>query len=495
MNHRRQGTLNRPFVSFPPQLRQQAADLNSPPTSNESKVYSLSQVARSIRLALERATANKSWLVRAEIVSISGNLGERTVYLDLVEESEGRQNAKMRGIIWAANGKRILEELGPEAGQVLQAGSEVVFSARIQFHERYGVSLHIDKIELRFMLGELERRKQATIERLKKEGVLDLNRRIPVPFLPQKVALVGSHGTSGFRDFITKSLGHSRRNRIQIEAFQSSVQGLTAAEELVRAIDQATASRPDLIVLVRGGGGKLDLDAFNDLEVCLAISRSSVPVWTGIGHESDLVVADLVANRAWKTPTDVAVGLTDRFEEAEYQLDEMLQQLNQRVTHWVSERRQELSAHSKVIRWSGKHVISQRQTELSAIANHLRNLGPSILGRKQNELREWQRRCMQSSQFKLEQSRRELSHFQHRMARSSLQQLAAHRTLLAHFQRTLRTIGPDQTLQRGFMLLEREGKVLSRVAGISSGEQLQIRAHDGQLNVTVDDATSSASDT
>jgi hypothetical protein len=180
LNHRRQGTLNRPFVSFPPQLRQQAADLNSPPTSNESKVYSLSQVARSIRLALERATANKSWLVRAEIVSISGNLGERTVYLDLVEESEGRQNAKMRGIIWAANGKRILEELGPEAGQVLQAGSEVVFSARIQFHERYGVSLHIDKIELRFMLGELERRKQATIERLKKEGVLDLNRRIPV---------------------------------------------------------------------------------------------------------------------------------------------------------------------------------------------------------------------------------------------------------------------------------------------------------------------------
>lgn len=428
-------------------------------------------------------------------MSISGEIGERTVYLDLVEESEGRQNAKMRGIIWAANGKRILADLGHEADQILQAGSEVVFSARIQFHERYGVALHIDKIELRFMLGELERRKQATIERLKKEGVLDLNRRIPVPLLPQKVALVGSHGTSGFRDFITKSLGHERGYRIQIEAFQSSVQGLTAAEELVRAIDQANASRPDLIVLVRGGGGKLDLDAFNDLEVCMAITRSSIPVWTGIGHESDLVVADLVANQAWKTPTDVAVGLTDCFERAEFQLDETLNQLNSGVTRWIRERSQELSAHSKVIRWSGKHIISQRQTELSAIANQLRHQGPSILGRKQNELREWQRRLVQSSQFNLEHASRELIHLQHRMTRSSHQQLAAHRTVLGHFQRTLRALGPERTLQRGFMLLERKGKVLTRIEGILKGEPLQIRAHDGRLNVTVDDATSSTPDT
>ena len=144
--------------------------MNSAHPHTETKVYSLSQVARSIRKALERATANKSWLVKAEILSISEGIGKKTVYLDLVEEAEGRQNAKMRGIIWAGAGQNILAELGDEAAQILKPGSEVVFSARIQFHERYGLALHIDRIDLRFMLGELERRKQITTARLKEMG-------------------------------------------------------------------------------------------------------------------------------------------------------------------------------------------------------------------------------------------------------------------------------------------------------------------------------------
>ncbi len=205
--------------------------MNSAHPNTETKVYSLSQVARSIRKALERATANKSWLVKAEILSISEGIGKKTVYLDLVEEAEGRQNAKMRGIIWAGAGQNILAELGDEAAQILKPGSEVVFSARIQFHERYGLALHIDRIDLRFMLGELERRKQITTARLKEMGAMEWNRKMAVPTLPQRIALVGSAGTSGFRDFCTKVTEHPDRFRVRIEAHQSSVQGVSAAEE------------------------------------------------------------------------------------------------------------------------------------------------------------------------------------------------------------------------------------------------------------------------
>ena len=181
--------------------------MNSAHPHTETKVYSLSQVARSIRKALERATANKSWLVKAEILSISEGIGKKTVYLDLVEEAEGRQNAKMRGIIWAGAGQNILAELGDEAAQILKPGSEVVFSARIQFHERYGLALHIDRIDLRFMLGELERRKQITTARLKEMGAMEWNRKMAVPTLPQRIALVGSAGTSGFRGLLHQGDG------------------------------------------------------------------------------------------------------------------------------------------------------------------------------------------------------------------------------------------------------------------------------------------------
>lgn len=465
-------------------------DVNSNPPNPPTKVYSLSQVTRSIRLALERATANKLWLVRAEIVQINGKLGQRTVYVDLVEESEGRQNAKMRGIIWASSGQRILEELGKEAHQILQPGSEVVFSARIEFHEVYGIALHIEKIELQFMLGELERRKQATIQRLKEAGALEMNRRVPLSQLPQRIALIGSKGTSGFRDFVTKTLGHPENFRIELQHYQSSVQGLSAAEELVGAIRSAESARPDLIVLVRGGGGKLDLDAYNDYEVCWTIAQSTVPVWTGIGHESDLVVADLVAQKAWKTPTDVAVGLTDLFESASFDVEEAARELSRLSKAWLQSRRQEIESHWNTVRWVGKHAIGQHRQELQEAVNLIRLQGPAILARKRRALSEWRRSLNQIGHFHLEQSHTELRHIHGRLERSVGHRLETNRARLAHYARTLKAIGPEETLNRGFMILERDGKPVMRVHGIKPGEKLQVQAHDGRLDITVNSATS-----
>ena len=465
--------------------------MNSAHPQTETKVYSLSQVARSIRKALKRATADKSWLVQAEILSISEGIGKKTVYLDLVEESEGRQNAKMRGIIWAGAGQNILAELGGEASQILKPGSEVVFSARIQFHERYGLALHIDRIDLRFMLGELERRKQITTARLKKMGAMGWNRKMTVPTLPQRVALVGSSGTSGFRDFCTKVTEHPNRFRVRIEAHQSSVQGVSAAEELAAGIRQAEATQPDLIVLLRGGGGKLDLDAYNDFELCLAIARSSVPVWTGIGHESDLVVADLVAHKAWKTPTEVAVGVVQRFEDASLEVDALQAQLEHLAQAWLLDRHREFEGHWERIGSASRHALNRQRLELQNLSRLLQIQAPALVERHRHTLREMRSTVARAGAHSLENAAREIRQYQQRLRGASSRHLAEQKLALTHFKRTLDAIGPEKTLQRGFMLLERNGEVLSRVAGVKEGEQLLIQARDGELDVTVDRATSS----
>lgn len=459
--------------------------MNSAQPHTETKVYSLSQVARSIRKALERATANKSWLVKAEILSISKGIGKKTVYLDLVEEAEGRQNAKMRGIIWAGAGQQILGELGAESAQILKPGSEVVFSARIQFHERYGLALHIDRIDLRFMLGELERRKQITTARLKETGAMEWNRKMPVPTLPQRIALVGSPGTSGFRDFCTKVTEHPDRFRLHIEAHHASVQGVSAAEELAAGIRQAEATQPDLIVLVRGGGGKLDLDAYNDFELCLAIARSTVPVWTGIGHESDLVVADLVAHTAWKTPTEVAVGVVQRFEDAALEVDALQTQLEHLAQAWLVERQREFESHWERIGSASRHVLNRQRLELQNLSRLLHIQAPALVERHRHTLREMRSTVARAGAHSIENAGRELRHCQQRLRGASSRHLAEQKLALVHFKRTLDAIGPEKTLQRGFMLLERNGEVVSRMAGISEGEQLRIQASDGQLDVTV----------
>ncbi len=466
---------------------------NQPAT--EAKVYSLSQVARSIKMALERATANKSWLVKAEILSISPGIGSKTVYLDLVEEAEGRQNAKMRGIIWASNGQRILEELGDEAPQILKPGSEVVFSARIQFHERYGLALHIERIDLRFMLGELERRKQITTARLKDMGAMAWNRRMPLTDLPQHIALVGSKGTSGFRDFATKVTEHPGHFRMRIDVHQSSVQGVSAAEELVAGIKAAEASNPDLIVLVRGGGGKLDLDAYNDFDVCLAIAHSTVPIWTGIGHESDLVVADLVSHTAWKTPTEVAVGVLERFERAADALGECVETLNQSTSLWFSDRKAEFDRHWETIAGASKQIIGRHRVELQSLHRLLRIQAPALIAHHQRTLKEYRTTLKHTGTYALDAAQRELRHSQQRIERAANRQVTEKKTLLSHFKRTIEAIGPEQTLQRGFMLIEKDGKVLSRAAQTQVGDQLTIKAHDGDMDVTVDRTTLNDSST
>lgn len=469
--------------------------MNPAQPSTETKVYSLSQVARSIKKALERATANKTWLVKAEILSISPGIGSKTVYIDLVEEAEGRQNAKMRGIIWASNGQRILEELGDEAKQILKPGSEVVFSARIQFHERYGLALHIERIDLRFMLGELERRKQITTARLKEMGAMAWNQRMPLADLPQHIALVGSRGTSGFRDFATKVTEHPQQFRMRIDVHQSSVQGVSAAEELVSGIKAAEATHPDLIVLVRGGGGKLDLDAYNDFEVCQAIARSTVPVWTGIGHESDLVVADLVAHTAWKTPTEVAVGVLERFELAAEAMAAAREGIGQAATEWLANRHAELDQHGEAMEWASKQIIQHHRQELKGLQRLLRIQAPALIAQHQRTLNEFRNTLKRTGAYAVDRSQQELRHCHQRIQRAASRQLTERKVLLAHFGRTLEAIGPEQTLQRGFMLLEKEGQVLSRAAHVTAGDQLKIKACDGEIDVTVDRVTSSTSTT
>ena len=294
---------------------------------SEPRVYSLRQIAQSIRKALEHATGGRTWLIRAEVVKVNGALGRGHVYLDLVDESEGVRQAALRGVIWSAAGGRIAEELGEAAATLLAPGAKLVFTARIQFSEIHGLSLSIERIEVQYMLGELERRKQATIAALKRAGALEWNRRVALPIVPARIALIGSPGTSGFRDFCTKLLHHPARYRVHITAFAATVQGTAAPAELRDALARAEESVPDLIVFVRGGGSKLDLDAFNDEALCLAIARCPHPVWTGIGHESDTTVADLVAHTALRTPTDVADAVLNRFDAASGSLNTLALQL------------------------------------------------------------------------------------------------------------------------------------------------------------------------
>jgi exodeoxyribonuclease VII large subunit len=448
------------------------------------KVYSLSQVASSIRKALEKATGNQSWLIRAEILKISEGLGQKTVYVDLVEESEGDQKAKMRGVIWASNGARIIETLGADASQILACGSEVVFSAQIQFHERFGLSLLIESVDLRHMLGEMERRRQSTLSELERIGALVLNKKLSLPWAPQHIALVGSPGTSGFRDFVIKSLFHPSRKRVKIEVFPSVVQGKTAPMALITALRDAEATRPDLIVMVRGGGSKLDLDCFNDLDLCKAISQLETPLWTGIGHESDLVVADLVAHSYWKTPTDVADALIRVLEGCTDEIEAIAKILQKSVHDWLDSRSHELWSFQRSVGWSSRNVLSKKSDEINGMTREIHLQSQMILKGTEHELNSAIRGLRQWPFHHLKRFEFELNHFKRAPFQRVLQRLQHEGEQLTQWNRSIEALHPDQTLLRGFAIVRKDGDFIHSLSNLQPGDTLQLETKDGWADVS-----------
>lgn len=454
-------------------------------TSAPPKVYSLRQVATSIKSALDRATGNRVWMVRAEIVKVNGTLGRGHVYLDLIDESEGVKQAAMRGVIWRTNGQRIREELGDDLPQVLRHGAEIVFHARVSFHEVHGLSLHIEKIDLGFMLGELERRKQATIKQLVASGETEWNRRLPLSRVPQRVALVGSPGTSGFRDFCTVALRNPYGLRMQLEVCAARVQGDGAPADLIRALAQAEAWKPDVIVVVRGGGSKIDLDCFNDLGLCKRIAAAEVPVWTGIGHESDSVVADLVAHTAHKTPTDCANRWVERCASAWAEVVDLASKAARQGELLTGQRQQALLDYRNRI---GSNALLQLSNRRQALANHRDRIGHAAttrLASKRNDLQRLGEALAHAAGRRIDAARSELVQSE-RVVRTEPDRLLRLRTdHLAQFKSTLHAYALEHTLKRGFAIVRKEGKSITDHDAVHPGDRLTLQLHNGTLEVEV----------
>lgn len=240
----------------------------------------------------------------AEVAKINKKSGH--VYLELVDSDKGKTTALMSATIWSSAMQNIRKNLGADTDNILVSGNKVLFQMRIEYHKVYGLKLNVLDIDPSFSFGEIEKKKQETINKLKSEGLFDLQRALYLPVLSKRIALIGSSGTAGYRDFIMKLTSNTVYRNFEVKEFQASVQGDKAAEELISALHNAREYNVDAIVILRGGGSKMDLNVFNNYELNKEICLTKIPVITGIGHEYDEVVADLVCRKMCITPTAAA---------------------------------------------------------------------------------------------------------------------------------------------------------------------------------------------
>ena len=409
-----------------------------------SQHITLSELQRRIKQAVEGTLPLPVWVV-AEVAELKVNYSGHC-YLELVEKSEPAKGgaptprAQVRAVIWRSQYAMLAAYFEAETGSRLAAGMKILAKVLVSYHELYGLSLQITDLDASFTLGEVERQKQMTIAQLQSDGVWDMNREQTMPLLTQRIAVVSSAAAAGYRDFCNelKQGGYAFVTTL----FDAVVQGQAAEESICRALQQVAerVEEFDAVVIIRGGGSASDLSCFNSYRLCSYVAQFPLPVITGIGHDKDTSVADMVAHTPLKTPTAVAAWLTERMA---------------RMDGWLED------ASFRLADLAVK-ATQREQLRLERMSGEVARLGGGYCERARSRM------TMLAEQLSAEVAR----------------YIERKQMFLAMAENLVESRAPEKILQLGFAIVRCDGHAVTEAEGLS-GREVEIELASGKIKAEV----------
>ena len=349
---------------------------------------SLFQLNSLIKEQLEENLQTTYWVI-AEISGMQVNQ-KGHCYLELVEKQGDFIQAKLRANVWSYTYRTISNQFRQITGSNLSIGLKGLFNVSVNFHEVYGLSLTVNDIDPNFTLGERSKQREETIKRLEAEDLLALNKRLTLPIVPQRIAIISSVSAAGYDDFVNQLTRNDRRIDFRQKLFPSLMQGNEAPASIIESIVEINRqiNRFDVLVIIRGGGAKTDLDAFDDYEMCRTLANSQLPVISGIGHARDESIADMVAHTALKTPTAVAEFLISGAFRCEDRLYEFLYALEKGFNQSYLLANQTLAQLASRLERSASQQFNQGRFELEQLRSLLSRSASLFVHREQLLLKE-----------------------------------------------------------------------------------------------------------
>lgn len=407
------------------------------------KTYSLSELTNFIRRVFALNLPEAVW-VTAELGQANKSRGH--YWLTLVEKGATDEiAAKLEGVIWAGQLQQLQRNYGIKLiRDLLQEGMSVKLKVTTSFHPRYGLRVVVEDVDPSFTIGELERKRQEVLQKLAAEGLLDKNATLPFPQLPQRLAVISSETAAGLADFRQQLDQNPYGYRFVLRLFPAAMQGVQTSPEILARLRQINAwdDAFDAVVIIRGGGGRTDLAAFDEAALCRAVASFPLPVIVGIGHETDESVLDKVAARSLKTPTATAVFLLEQFAAAEFRA----LQLGRTITQ------------------QGRHQVNVSSLQLSPLKARVHELARSTVASATTDLNQLQKNISMAEGFALRGRSDQLNH---------LEQL-------------LTALRPESTFARGYALASQDGKLLTDPDFVKSGT-VEVRLRDGNVTLRKED--------
>ena len=409
----------------------------------EAQALSLYELNGLIKRSIRSCMPDTYW-VQAELSDVRSNYSGHC-YLEFIQKDVAGNNliAKARGTIWSNIYKMLKPYFEQETGQTFASGIKVLVQVAVEFHELYGYSLTVLDIDPTYTVGDMARKRREILRQLEEEGVIDLNKELDMPMLPQRIAVISSATAAGYGDFCNQLQNNPRGYDFHTELFPAIMQGERVEETILAALDAINAriEEFDAVVIIRGGGATSDLSGFDTYLLAASCAQFPLPIITGIGHERDDTVIDSVAHTRVKTPTAAAEFLIAKLDKCADVLDEMSSRLMQGVRNRLLWEHRRMESLTQRIPTSAYKRISEAKYALLSARRDIQLASQSFLSMKKHRL--------------------EL------------------------LQQKLNDALPEKQLSRGYSITLKDGKAVKNASLLEEGDVLVTVLHQGKVESVV----------
>lgn len=348
---------------------------------------SLSELTNKIQSVIRQNFTDAIW-VRAEISELRENGGH--CYLELIEKDSETDNilAKTRATCWANVYRMLKPYFESNTGETLRAGLNVLVAVTVEFNGVYGFSLNIRDIDPTYTIGELAARRMQIIQKLREEGIDDMNKQLPFPTLPQRIAIISSETAAGYGDFCNQLNSDTSHFAFYPRLFPAIMQGNMAETSIIGALEKIYKHVElfDVVVIIRGGGATTDLSCFDSYNLAINCAQFPLPIIAGIGHQRDVSILDMVAHTSVKTPTAAAEYLISALEKAEEEIDELASELCNFTSNIIQKEHKSLELYMLKIKQASRTGFLKEQNRLSNYLFQLKSMYRNRIHRETNKL-------------------------------------------------------------------------------------------------------------
>lgn len=435
-----------------------------PETSNDRKIYSLLEVSRSIQKTLQERYSSAFW-VKAEMNKLNFYKQSGHCYPELVEKQDGKIIAQVKAILWRDDFQHANANFLAVLKEPLKDGIKILFQAKITYDPSHGLSLWITDIDPSFTLGDLEREKQETISKLKAEGIFEQNKLLPLPLLPQRIAIISVESSKGYADFMKVIENNSWKYKFFHLLFPSLLQGDKAVSGIIVQLRRIKKVKThfDAVAIIRGGGGDVGLSCYNNYNLAKEIALFPLPVLTGIGHATNETVSEIISHANAITPTKLADYLLQKFHNFAVPVQDAERKLIDKSQRLMSDANTRLQSEAKLFRSVTETILSSSKQALMHNSSHL----------------------YKSSRYLFQSKQETLLLLKINTGKAAQNFLSNQKIEVKHLEKNLSILHPDNVLKRGYSITLLNGKAIRKNTEVKAGDVLHTQLLEGSIKSTV----------